>query len=143
MNTIASDLPPVGLLRRLGAIVYDSLLLFSVLLAATALAYPIAKGQEASFIFRFYLLTVSFLYFAWPWSHGGQTLGMSAWRIQLRSTVTDHSVTWRQLLIRFLMAILSWAACGLGFLWALGNPQQLTWHDSVSKTRLVYLPKTS
>ena len=30
---------------------------------------------------------------------------------------------------------------GLGFLWQLWDAEQLTWHDRLSKTRLVYYPR--
>jgi len=132
-------LPSAGLWRCFIAMFYDSFLLFSALLLATALAYPITKGQ-ISLAFRIYLLMVSFFYFAWPWLHGGQTLGMKAWRIQLQSS-NDKPLTWQQALQRFFMAIVSWLALGIGFFWAIVDKQQRTWHDLASNTRLVYLGK--
>jgi uncharacterized RDD family membrane protein YckC len=50
-------------------------------------------------------------------------------------------MTWRQALIRFLVAILSWGACGLGVLWILVDKDKRTWHDRASGTRVVVLPK--
>jgi uncharacterized RDD family membrane protein YckC len=43
--------------------------------------------------------------------------------------------------IRFFAAILSWLPLGLGFLWQLWDVEHLTWHDRLSKTRLVYYPR--
>lgn len=129
----------IGFLRYFFLIVYDSLLLFGVLFFAGALAYPLTHA-EISPLYQIYLLMVSFLYFAWSWLHGGQTLPMKAWRIQLQST-DGKAVTWQQAALRFLMAIISWLALGIGFLWAIVDKKHGTWHDWVSGTRLVLLPK--
>ncbi len=129
----------IGFLRYLLLMVYDSLLLFGVLFFAAAIVFPLTHA-EISPLYQIYLLMVSFLYFAWPWLHGGQTLPMKAWRIQLQST-DGKAVTWRQAALRFSMAIISWLALGIGFLWAIVDKEHGTWHDWVSGTRLVLLPK--
>jgi uncharacterized RDD family membrane protein YckC len=128
-----------GLLRQFMAIFYDSLLLFSLLYLATALAYPITNGQKSLF-FQIYLLAVCLFYFAWPWLHGGQTLGMKAWRIQLQSN-KDKPITKQQVLLRFSMAMVSWLALGMGFFWAIFDKQRRTWHDRVSNTYLALIEK--
>ena len=43
--------------------------------------------------------------------------------------------------LRFVAALLSWAAVGLGFLWQLWDRDRLTWHDRISGTRIVHYPK--
>ncbi|MEK8016864.1 MAG: RDD family protein [Candidatus Parabeggiatoa sp.] len=139
MSINEQSLPSAGFLRRFVAIFYDSLLLFSALFFAAALAYPVTHGQ-VSLLFQIYLWVVWFLYFAWPWLHGGQTLGMKAWRIQLVSA-DGHSVTWRQALLHFSMAFVSGFALGMGFLWSMVDKQQETWHEKVAHTRLVYRAK--
>lgn len=99
---------PAGLLRRLGAILYDTLLLFSLLFIATALVLPLAGGQAVaagSPLFSIYLLAVCFGFFGWFWTHGGQTLGMRAWKIRLQR-YDGGNVTWGQALGRFLLASL-------------------------------------
>lgn len=124
----------------MGAIVYDSLLLLAVLFLATAVALPINGGQafdSGQFFYPAYLLLVSLIFFAWFWCHGGQTLGMRAWKIQL-VTNDGEPVEWHAATIRFLSAILSWACCGLGFLWSLLDRDRLCWHDKLSSTRLIF-----
>ncbi len=131
---------PVGLPRRLAAAAYDALLLFGILFAATLLVLPFTGGQAirpGNLLFAAYLLAVGFLFFGWFWTHGGQTLGMRAWRIELVSE-DGTRVGWRQCLVRCAAALISWAALGLGFWWALWDPRGLTWHDRASRTRLVY-----
>jgi len=130
---------PPRLLRRFAAIFYDSLLLISVLFFAGLLAYPVTRGHASPF-YTIYLLGVSFLYFAWSWLHGGQTVGLLCWRLQLQ-TVNGELLTWRRVLIRFIVAMVSWLVFGIGFFWAIFDTQRRTWHDWVSGTRLVYVPK--
>ncbi|MGB5717506.1 MAG: RDD family protein, partial [Gammaproteobacteria bacterium] len=73
---------PAGLVVRLLAMFYDSLLLFSALLIATALALLVTKGTLSYHnpFFRTFLFLICFSFYAWFWLHGGQTLGMRAWR---------------------------------------------------------------
>ena len=60
-------LPPCGLLRRTGAMVYDGILLFAVLFLATALLLPFTHGaaiKSGNYFYLGYLLLISYLYFA-------------------------------------------------------------------------------
>ena len=132
---------PPGLARRLAAIAYDSLLLTAVLIVATAILLPFTGGEAihpGSGWYATYLFIVSFAYFGWFWTHGGQTLGMRSWRLRL---VGDGSngATWGQALVRFAAAAVSWLVFGVGFLWMLVDYERLTWHDRISATRLVGL----
>jgi uncharacterized RDD family membrane protein YckC len=144
MNQEHPPLPRCSLGRRLAAILYDTLLLLAVLFIASAL-WLVPTGGEApppgqDPLRTLYLLLVSFAFFAWFWSHGGQTLGMRAWRIRLQNRRGGPVSLW-QIMLRFLVAILSWLAFGLGFLWSLIDKEKLTWHDRYSMTELVVLPK--
>jgi uncharacterized RDD family membrane protein YckC len=85
-----------------------------------------------------YLLTISFIYYGWFWTHGGQTLGMKTWKMKLQQE-DGEAVTWPLALLRFITAIISWSAAGLGFIWSLFHPQRRTWHDMVSKCVLIDL----
>ncbi len=133
------NLPKAALWRRFAAMVYDSVLLFAVLWLAGIVVYPITHGQNSP-VYNLYLFVVMFLYFSWQWRHGGQTLGMKTWRVQLRA-VSDQPVTWWQTLVRFMISVVSLLAFGLGFFWSLWDAQRRTWHDQVSNTQLVVLPK--
>ncbi|MDX1512648.1 MAG: RDD family protein [Gammaproteobacteria bacterium] len=134
------DPMPVGWLRRLAVMFYDSLLLFGVLFAATFILLPFTRGQPIGpndTLYTLYLLAVSYGYFGWFWTRGGQTLGMRAWRVTL---VADppRVLDWRRCLLRFAAALISWAPAGMGFVWAIFDSEKLTWHDRLSGTRLVY-----
>ena len=132
----------VSLIRRLAAILYDSLLLLSLLLIATILAVAANHGQriESNPFFSLYIYIVAYTFFGWFWTHGGQTLGMRAWRIHLRSR-SGEAISWFYAFIRFNGSIISWCCVGLGFLWVLIDKQNNSWHDYMSKSQLVFYPK--
>ena len=95
--------PPAGLFRRLMAMFYDSLLLLSALLVATALVMLVTRGTLSYHnpFFRTFLFLICFSFFAWFWLHGGQTLGMRAWRLRVQRPEGQPITLWRALL-RFL-----------------------------------------
>lgn len=156
MPEIKTDLPRCGLLRRLAAIAYDSLLLLAVLFIASALLIPFTGGGSPApdgaptpiygnhpierALFTTYIFMVAFFFFGWFWTHGGQTLGMRAWRIRVQR-YDGRAISWWQALLRYLVAYVSWAAAGLGFLWSLFDREKLTWHDRYSESVLVVMPK--
>ena len=130
--------PAPGFLRRLGVVVYDALLLLAVLFLATAIALPFNAGQAFApdqYLYSLYLFGVTFLFYTWFWTHGGQTLGMRAWNITIENATGSH-ISWRQATLRFFAAILSWSCLGLGFIWCLFDKKGLCWHDRLSGTRL-------
>jgi len=132
-----------SLMRRLAAILYDSLLLLSVLFVATALILPFNAGQDFGnhqIFYSFYLLIISFVFYGWFWTHGGQTLGLRAWKLQVL-TFDRQPITWLQAFERFSIAIVSWGVLGLGFLWSIMNEKKYCWHDTLSKTAIFYNPK--
>ena len=133
---------PPGLLRRLGAALYDGLLMLSLLFFATFPLLLLTGGQAiepSNRLYGAYLLLVAFVYFAWPWTHGGQTLGMRTWRFRV-CRLDGGSITWLQALGRFTAAILSWVPLGAGFLWSLVDVERRSWHDLLSKTKLETVP---
>ncbi|QPK62201.1 RDD family protein [Methylomonas sp. LL1] len=131
-----------GFLRRMCAVVYDALLLLAVLFFAAAIALPFNSGQAftaGQYYFPLYLFGISYLFYAWFWTHGGQTLGLRAWKIKL-CNLDGSGIGWRRASLRFFAAILSWAFLGLGFLWCLFDKNRLSWHDHLSKTRPYFMP---
>jgi uncharacterized RDD family membrane protein YckC len=137
---------PAGLLRRLGAILYDTLLLLALeilggflmltLSGGEAIVPGSAGGHALLWTNRAFMLGVAVLFFCGFWSRGGETLGMRAWRVRLQA-VGGGRVGWGQALVRFAAALLSWACLGCGFWAALFDPRRRTWHDRLSGTELV------
>jgi len=130
-----------GFLRRLAAQVYDLFLLIALLFLATALLLPFTAGEAISaqqtLIYRIYLAVISFLFYGWFWTHGGQTLGLRAWKIKVL-TFDQKPISWIQALLRFASALVSWSFFGLGFLWILVDKNRRSWHDHLSKTALFF-----
>jgi uncharacterized RDD family membrane protein YckC len=141
-----SETTPAGFLRRLGAMAYDTLLLLALLMM---LSYPYVwltggakPGLLVKTLYQIYLLTICLLFYGSFWTRGGQTLGMRSWRIKLVRS-DGGPVTWTMALKRLAFALLSLLSLGLGFLWALVDHDKLAWHDRLSGTRLILLPKKS
>jgi uncharacterized RDD family membrane protein YckC len=132
---------PAGLLRRLAALAYDTLLLAALAFAFTLLIVIIRSGEAipaGSLWFEAALFALGALFYGWFWTHGGQTLGMRAWRLQV--TAADGSpLDWRRALLRYAAAYVSALALGLGFLWSLFDRERRCWHDLWSGTRMVKL----
>jgi len=138
-----ADRPPISFLRRLAAWVYDGLVLCAVAMLGTAPLLFLTEGEAVpagAWWFRLYLLGLAGLFFCWFWIHGGQTLGMRAWRVKL-ICANGAPITWRVAIIRFAAACLSVASLGLGFAWAAIARDKLTWHDRLSGTRPVLLSR--
>lgn len=135
---------PATLLRRLGAIIYDTVLAgFSIVIVAAIPAYAFtaltgAKVPDVIMILVYAAMTYGF--FGWFWTHGGQTLGMRAWKVRV-VTEAGQPINWQQAGSRFAWAIASWGALGIGFLVSLIDPERRAWHDRFSKTRLVRIAK--
>jgi uncharacterized RDD family membrane protein YckC len=139
-NKLQRPVSAPGLLRHLAAIIYDFFLLIAVLFVATALILPLNAGvafTARQIAYPVYLLVISFLFYGWFWTHGGQTLGLRAWNLKVL-TLNQQNMSWRQALLRFLTAILSWSICGLGFLWIVLDKNQRSWHDYLSGTAVFF-----
>ena len=138
-----NTLPTAGLGRRLLAAAYDLLLIMAIWLVAGFVAMPVIVSFEVhpgNPYFRAYLFFVTFAFFAWFWMRGGATLGMRAWRLRLIQP-DGHRISLSQAMLRFVVSFFSWLLLGAGFLWMLIDKEKCTWHDRLSGTKVVLLPK--
>ncbi len=135
---------PTSLMRRIGAMLYDGLLILALLFLTTIpfIAWrggdPVESGGNLPY--QITLAVVIFAFFVGFWSRSGRTLGMQSWGLRAE-TETGQIPSLGQACIRFFAAIISWLPVGLGFLWQLWDKESLTWHDRISKTRLMHYPK--
>ena len=144
-----SDFESPALPRRMAAMVYDTCLVlpFIMLLVALAMGARILAGATeaepipAIYVQALAILGVMIFYIAF-WRIKGQTLGMQAWRIQLRS-FDGGMVPADRCLLRCLAALISLAPLGLGFWWCLVDPNKRYWHDHLSKTELHLVAKNT
>jgi len=142
-----------SLSRCLLAIIYDSILLIPVLMTTSlitllfcaAISGLNSEGNLAMqipvFLRQLIIALTIFFFFSWFWIKNGQTLGMQAWRIKLVST-NGKNISLKQASMRLVGAVISAGFFGLGYLWVLLEAKNHSWHDLISGTRLILLPKT-
>ena len=85
---------------------------------------------------QLFLWGVLAAYFIWCWIKSGQTLAMQAWKIRLVTRQNDLPDL-KLAAMRYLLATLSLAVFGLGFLWAIFDKEHLFLHDRLLKTKLI------
>ena len=133
--------------RRFASILYDSFLIFSLYFFIAALIVTLNNGQAfdqsvfLTYVFRLGFLAAWVLFFSWFWSHGGQTLGMRAWKIKVVSEAGTN-LTLTRAMLRFSMSLLSFLCLGIGYLWAVFDNEHYTLQDRLSKSKVVYLKGT-
>ena len=143
----SASLPAPGLLRRLAAMLYDTLLLIPVLMLLVAIALGLRQwsgGGDDELLAGWLVQSLAVLcyigFFTGFWLKGGQTLGMQAWRIKL-VPMPGNELSFGRAVTRCTSALLSLACAGMGYLWCLVDRRKHTWHDYLSGTQLVLLPK--
>lgn len=129
--------PVAGLARRLAAMVYDALLVAAVWLV-TIFALTAANHFQAvsGAWFQTILFLQAFGFFAFFWLRDGQTLGMRAWRLRLIAN-NGRDLTLNQVTIRWMTALISLVALGLGYWWCLVDERRRTWPDLASDSSIV------
>lgn len=144
---MASPIPPVpaGLLRRLGALLYDALLVLALwflltLLVAMLHGGGVEQNSAMNLVLRLLLILSAACFYAGFCTRGGQTLGMRAWRIKLVRNTGEPPTFWL-LFLRFFLGVLSALPLGLGWIVAAFRADKLMWHDRWSNIRVVCLPR--
>ncbi len=133
--------PNASLVKRLLAMMYDSLLIMAVWMLVGYVFIAFNDGEAVSGpLFSSTVFLVTFLFFALFWTRSGQTLGMLAWRIRIESD-QGQPLSAKQALLRFMAAIFSALVFGLGYWWIMFDSNKLGWHDRWSNSRVVQLPK--
>lgn len=130
--------------------VYDTFLVLPLIMVVAALAlgvrYLLGDATAETLLPPWIVRTVALLscvaFFCAFWLKGGQTLGMQAWRIKL-VPAAGNELTFGRAVTRLGSAVLSAGCFGLGYLWCLVDRRNRSWHDLLSGTELVLLPKRS
>ncbi|HVY63299.1 MAG TPA: RDD family protein [Gammaproteobacteria bacterium] len=133
---------PASLFKRFAAFCYDLLLLCGVVFFFTLAVLGLRGGRAippGTVWFELALAAVAMLFFGWFWTHGGQTLGMRAWRIRV-IRADGGALRWTQAALRFWAAVLALLPLGLGLWWGAFDAQRRGWHDRWTGTRVVRVP---
>ena len=131
-----------GFLKRILALVYDSLLIAAIVLVLSLLlvlvngGYP-ESGSFVSFIQFFILGFPGPIFYSYFWiGNKGQTTGMQAWKIKLVTT-DETELNINKTMLRCLISTISFACLGLGYLWILYHKDDLSWSDILTKTKVI------
>lgn len=128
---------PAGLLRRLGAMIYDGLLMLAVWMFTLFPLVMVSNAAVSGPAVRALLFLELYGFFAWFWMRRGQTLGMLAWRLQIHNG--GRPFTLGQATRRFLGGLAGLACLGLGYLWILIDPARRSWSDIASGSQIVHV----
>ena len=125
---------------RLLAMLYDFFPLLALWFIAAGV-FTAAHGDEVrggllGWIEFAVLWLLGGVYAVLSWRRGGQTLGMRPWRLRVVDA-QGASAGARALWLRYAVGGVSLLLAGLGFWWAWIDRDRLTWHDRISKTRMI------
>jgi len=177
-----NNFPPATFFKLLGSTLYDFMLLCAVwLVAGFVYIIPaqmltdidateknnLTTTEFSGPVFYIYLFIVTWFFFAWFWTHGGQTLGLSSWSLKLQ-TNEGKNLRWAQTFLRFLIAGTPWllalfaydqvlshqllaspyhySVFLIGFIsliWTLIDKQKRSIQDILTKSQIVIVPKKS
>ena len=127
-----------GLRTRILSMTYEAVLLTGLLVIATAIFTAVfgdSRGQPLRTVLQLCLLLIAGIYLVWSWTGERRTLPMRTWRMRLVDR-RGHCPNLRRAITRYLVAVLGIAACGVGLLWALIDPERQFLHDRIAGTRL-------
>ena len=135
--------PTPGISRRLVSMLYESLVVFDVLLIGFLLpqillsAFGLGMSNKMLWL---HVLALLMLYFVWFWMHGGQTLPMKTWKLRLAGA-NGEALRPLQAILRYLAAWPSILFFGIGVFWAIFDKDRQFLHDRVAGTRIVSADK--
>ena len=131
--------PPPAIPRRLASAVYDLLIVFAIALVAT-LPFIAVFGDSTQgwrrYLLQAWIVIAIGAYFVTCWARSGQTLPMKTWRIRVVRFDGARLGAWRAL-HRYVLAWLSLAALGAGFIWAIFDRDRQFLHDRLAGTAIV------
>ena len=156
-----------GLMRRIAAMLYDGLLLFAILMLASApFVVPLGgedMGSTYKIVYQLAMAGVIYAFFVAYWTTRGRTLGMQSWGLQVvnkdgqiptlgQSTLRFFAacIPWAFVVLgsylllvqdQLVPAAISWGCFGLSFFWQLWDKARLSLQDRFSGTRIVHIPR--
>jgi len=154
---VDNSLPSAGFFRRFGALFYDLLIIIAIEMIAAGVIVAVLHALMAinlfdpapyvdvsdflsnhplwSLVYSLYLALVWGYFLIFFWTRAGQTLGMRAWRIQIRSCEGGF-ISVKQSLLRMATSFFGFAIVTV----LLGGEKRAV-HDYCSQSLVVVLPK--
>jgi uncharacterized RDD family membrane protein YckC len=131
----ASTLPRAGFWIRIGALLLDFILIGIILAFFTEM---IPRGARPDGPQGLFLALAT--YGAIMWKLKGTTIGGIVCGLKIVRT-DGRAVDWPTAVVRALSCFLSAFVAGLGFLWIVIDDDKQSWHDKISGTAVVRVPK--
>lgn len=127
-----------GLRRRLVSMLYEGLVVFSILLIGFLLPQIVLSGfgwSVGAKVLWLHVLLLLMAYFVWCWLNGGQTLPMKTWKLRIVDE-RDGPLRPLQAVLRYLVAWPSILFFGIGIFWALADKDKQFLHDRIAGTKV-------
>lgn len=131
-------------LFKLGAcLMYELLTIVAIIFVSTGL-FLIVAGDAGHGIKRLFLQLFLWLvvgaYYIRCWIKTGQTLAMQAWKLKLVDE-RHRLLSIRQAMAKYLLATVSMAFFGAGFLWAVVDKDSRFLHDRLLRYQVISYTK--
>jgi uncharacterized RDD family membrane protein YckC len=130
----------------IAAFIYDLIILSALSMVISALfllmfGEGFYQGEWSRHLFQLTWVGLITSYFGWSWLHGGQTIGMKAWRLKVMRC-DGQPLTHIDVFTRLAAATVNLFVLNLGWLGYLSNNRQsLT--DKLSATTIERIAKSS
>lgn len=128
-----------GIKRRLVGMLYESLVVFSILLIGFLLPQIVLSGFQIPMTPRMlwlHVIVLLMIYFVWCWLNGGQTLPMKTWKLRVVNE-DGNPLRPAQAILRYLAAWPSILLLGIGIFWAMFDKDKQFLHDRIAGTKIV------
>jgi uncharacterized RDD family membrane protein YckC len=123
---MTSELPSIA--RRLASMLYEGLVVFSILLIGFLLPQIVLSGFGMVLGGRILMLHIFILllgYFVWCWLNGGQTLPMKTWKLRITNS-DGYPLRPTQAILRYMAAF-----------WAVFDKDKQFLHDRIAGSRII------
>lgn len=132
----AATLPRAGLAIRLGALFIDLILVGVVVGFSSGLLPRFIQFDSGPGV----ILPLLAIYGAVMWKLKGTTIGGIIFGLKV-VRMDGREMDWPTAVVRALSCFLSLIVVGLGFLWVAIDEERQSWHDKISGTTVVRVPK--
>ena len=139
MNKPSLNITVPSLLKLGACLLYELLTIVALVFVSTGFFIIIAGDASHDIkrlLLQLFLWVVVGAYYIRCWIKTGQTLAMQAWKLRL---VDEQSqlLAMQQAIARYLLATLSMAFFGAGFLWAIVDKNNQFLHDRLLKCKVI------